>query len=70
VASVGRSVSVATLVGSGITARNIADYGGADALIVGSSIKKDGHWSNPIDRERADALVRAFRALPSTLAPR
>ena len=70
VASVGRSVSVATLVGSGITTRNIADYAGADALIVGSSIKKDGHWSNPIDRDRADALVRAFRALPSTLAPR
>ena len=65
VASVAGAVSVATLVGSGITVRNIADYGDADALIVGSSIKKDGIWSNPIDPDRAEALVRAFRTPPS-----
>ncbi len=65
VTSVSRGVSVPILVGSGITAGNIADYGDADALIVGSSIKKDGIWVNPIDRDRAGALVRAFDALPS-----
>ena len=61
VRSVGRAVSAATLVGSGIARENIADYPDADAFIVGSSIKKEGLWSNPIDAERAHALVRAFR---------
>ena len=61
VRSVGRAVTTATLVGSGITPGNIASYPDADAFIVGSSIKKEGLWSNPIDAERAHALVRAFR---------
>jgi hypothetical protein len=64
VEAVARSVSVPTLVGSGVTAQNIARYAGADAFIVGSSIKEEGLWSNPIDKGRAAELVRAFRALP------
>jgi predicted TIM-barrel enzyme len=60
VKSVGAAVSVPTLVGSGIAIENIHDYGNANALIVGSSIKQDGLWMNPIDMERARALVRAF----------
>lgn len=58
--SVAHSVSVPTLVGSGITIDNILDYSSADALIVGSSIKQDGLWSNEIDSDGARALVRAF----------
>jgi uncharacterized protein len=65
VTAVSRGVSVATLVGSGVTAGNLADYADADALIVGSSIKKDGAWPNAIDRDRTEALVRAFHALPT-----
>jgi predicted TIM-barrel enzyme len=61
VTSVARAVSVPTIVGSGITPENIAQYPDADAFIVGTSIKKDGIWSNPIDPDRARALVRAFR---------
>jgi membrane complex biogenesis BtpA family protein len=64
VETVARSVSLPTLVGSGVTARNIGRYADADAFIVGSSIKEDGLWSNPIDRARAVELVRAFSALP------
>ena len=58
--SVGSAVSVPTIVGSGITADNIHDYQNADAFIVGSSIKQDGLWMNPIDMERARAVVRSF----------
>jgi predicted TIM-barrel enzyme len=47
-------------VGSGISADNIAQFAAADALIVGSSIKKDGLWSNPIDPQRTQALITAF----------
>ncbi len=62
VAAVANSVSVPTMVGSGITAENIASFSSAEAFIVGSSIKKDGLWPNPIDSERARALMRAFQA--------
>ena len=61
--SVGRAVSVPTIVGSGITTDNLLNYAEADAFIVGSSIKQDGLWSNPIEPERARALVRAFSDL-------
>lgn len=61
VTAVAKAVSVPTLVGSGITAENINTFASADAFIVGSSIKKDGLWPNPIDLERARALVQAFQ---------
>ena len=65
VTSVSRAVSVPTIVGSGITMENVLHYPDADGFIVGSSIKKDGLWSNPIDLDRARALVRTFRDLSS-----
>ena len=61
VAAVAGAVSVPTLVGSGLTAENINNFSKADAFIVGSSIKKDGHWSNPIDPERAQKLAQVFQ---------
>ena len=60
VQSVARSVGVPTLVGSGVTLSNFADYSDADALLVGSSIKHGGIWSGPIDESGARALARAF----------
>lgn len=60
VTAVADAVSVPTLVGSGITAENIELYSKADALIVGSSIKEDGLWSNPIEVNRARELSQAF----------
>jgi uncharacterized protein len=60
VEAVADAVSVPTLVGSGITAENISLFSKADALIVGSSIKQDGLWSNPIDIERTRKLRQAF----------
>jgi predicted TIM-barrel enzyme len=58
----GEVISVPTFVGSGITAENIMKFSKAGGLIVGSSIKQDGHWANPIDLERTRAVVRAFNA--------
>jgi membrane complex biogenesis BtpA family protein len=63
VATVAEAVSVPTVVGSGITAENIASFPAADAFIVGSAIKKDGLWSNAIDVDRARELVHAFQSL-------
>lgn len=58
------AVRIPTLVGSGITADNLAAYASADAYIVGSWLKQDGLWSNALEPARLEALVRAFHALP------
>ncbi|MEL7484969.1 MAG: BtpA/SgcQ family protein, partial [Planctomycetota bacterium] len=52
------------LVGSGVTAASLAAYdGAAAAVIVGSDIKRDGIWSNPIDPRRAEAVVSSRDSL-------
>ncbi len=46
------------VIGSGIDVSNIAAFGAqADGLIVGSWIKKDGFWRNPVDQARVRALA-------------
>ena len=54
---------IPTLVGSGITAENVAAFAAADGFIVGSWVKEDGDWSRAVDPRRAEALVRAVAAL-------
>lgn len=50
-------------VGSGVTPETVEPlFEHADGLIVGSFIKQDGKWSNPIDPARCDAIVAAARA--------
>jgi membrane complex biogenesis BtpA family protein len=66
VSAVANAVSVPTLIGSGISSDNINDFANADGFIVGSSIKEDGLWSNPIDVGRTKALARAFMDLVHT----
>jgi membrane complex biogenesis BtpA family protein len=52
------------LVGSGVTAENLAHYATqADGFIVGSSLKVDGHWANPLDKKRVLQLVAARQEL-------
>ncbi|MBJ7392012.1 MAG: BtpA/SgcQ family protein [Chthoniobacterales bacterium] len=51
------------VVGSGVTAHNAAAMlEHADAVIVGSALKRDGHWTGPADLERVRALARAVAA--------
>ena len=64
VEKVRQSVQIPTLVGSGITPRNLARFRSADAFIVGSVLKKGGVWSQPMDPEQIAAMVEAFNALP------
>ena len=61
VSAVSAVVSVPTIIGSGITPENIARYRGADAFIVGSSVKSDGLWSGRLDAVRTRAVVDALR---------
>jgi len=54
--------AIKILLGSGITAANARDYLPlADGFIVGSSLKKDGLVTNPVDPKRVAALARAMR---------
>jgi len=61
VCAVADAVGIPTLVGSGVTEENAERYARADALIVGSSVKRDGLWENEVDGARATAVARAFR---------
>jgi membrane complex biogenesis BtpA family protein len=63
VAAVGDAVAIPVLVGSGIDAENMAQYRAADGFIVGSWVKRDGLWSNPLEEGRVRTLWRAFHAL-------
>ena len=50
------------LLGSGVNIENARNFSAADGFIVGSSLKKNGRLSNPVDSKRVAALVRAMRA--------
>src|SRR5262249_10261106 len=54
------AVRVPVFVGSGVTPESVAALAvHADAFIVGSSLKGDGHWANPPDAARVAAMVQA-----------
>jgi uncharacterized protein len=52
------------LVGSGVTKENLKDYMGlADAIIVGSYFKHDGHWANELSEERVEDFINSANEL-------
>jgi membrane complex biogenesis BtpA family protein len=52
------AVSCEVLVGSGMVMQNVNMFlPHCDALIVGSSLKKDGRWQNPVDQKRVEELM-------------
>ena len=63
VADVATAVRVPVLVGSGITAANLAAYSSAHGFIVGSSVKQGGMWCNPLDPDAVRALADAYDRL-------
>jgi membrane complex biogenesis BtpA family protein len=60
---------VPVIANTGVRADRIADiFAVADGAIVGTSLKRDGVTWNPVDPDRARALVDAARAARSALA--
>lgn len=55
------ATSLPIWIGSGVTPENLADYRAAHGLIVGSWIKRDGDWRQPVDAERASSLAELYR---------
>ncbi len=63
-ATVREAVDCRVLVGSGVTPSNLPDlWPHADGFIIGSSLKRDSRWSNPLDTDRIRALMTAAQAL-------
>lgn len=54
------ATSLPVWIGSGLTPDNIGDYPSAHGLIVGSWMKVDGDWRQPVDPARCVALVKAL----------
>ena len=67
VAAAAGAAGLPILVGSGLTAANISRFSAAHGFIVGTSMKQDGRWELALDRDRVDAIARAFTALPVNL---
>lgn len=60
--NVKKSISIPVAVGSGVTEENIAvQKETADIMIVGTTLRKGGKMSEPIDPSRAAAIVAAAR---------
>ncbi len=55
--------SLPIVIGSGINPTNASAYRSADAWIVGSSLKRDGHWAAEPDPARVEAMVRAAQRI-------
>jgi len=66
VQAVAAAVAIPVLVGSGVRPDNIARYASAHGFIVGSSVKRDGLWSNPLDESRMTAIAEEFRKLAAS----
>lgn len=63
-AAVKQACDLPVIVGSGVTTENAAAYAAADGLIVGSSLKRNGLWSEELDAARVSAFMQAVRELP------
>jgi uncharacterized protein len=50
------------LLGSGVTTHNVHEYSQADGFIVGTSLKRGGRLSNPVDSKRVASLAKTIRA--------
>jgi membrane complex biogenesis BtpA family protein len=61
--NVAAAVSIPTFVGSGVTPANIGQYPHADGFIIGSAMKRGGHWANAVDPHCVQEAAKAFAAL-------
>lgn len=67
VATVRQAVSIPVCIGSGLTPANLPElWPHADVFIVGSHLKVDGLWSNPIDPQRLTEFMTAVARLRKT----
>ncbi|PRD24328.1 UNVERIFIED_CONTAM: Uncharacterized protein F13E9.13 [Trichonephila clavipes] len=49
------------IIGSGVTISNVKDYIDADALIIGSHFKTDGHWRSELDSDKIKKFIEKIQ---------
>jgi len=63
VTQVSGALGIPLLVGSGLGPGNLPRFAAADGFIVGSSVKRGGVWSEPLDPAATRAMAEVFRSL-------
>ena len=59
-----QKVKLPVMIGSGVTLENIGDYiTQADAFIIGSHFKKQGHWSGELCADRINSFMEKFNEI-------
>lgn len=48
---------IPVLVGSGVNSNNFEQFLNANAMVIGSYFKQDGHWSNPLVFDKVNAFM-------------
>lgn len=62
--SIHKKCKMPILIGSGVSAENVNDYFyKADAAIIGSYFKRDGHWCNELCEKRIAELMKIVNSL-------
>ena len=69
VEDVRRHVDCHVLVGSGVSQENVQKFQPwSDAIIIGSSLKRNGKWQNPLDLERIKLFMEKSRQIEATMS--
>lgn len=58
-----KSVDLPVLIGSGVTVDNVQSYIQASGMIIGSSFKKDGHWSGDVEFTKVKSFMSKVERL-------
>ena len=62
--TIDEATNLPVIVGSGVTASNLKDlHPRAKGVIIGSSLKQEGKWENPVDVERVKAFMGVVKQL-------
>ncbi len=63
-----KAVSIPVLLGSGVTLDNANNLlSAADGAIIGSWFKKNNHWKNPVDFDRAKTFMNKVKKIRSKI---
>lgn len=58
-----KSSTLPIIIGSGVTKENVIQYTNADALIIGSYFKSNGHWKNELSNVRINDFMEEIKCL-------
>lgn len=56
-------VSIPVLVGSGLEPSHLKEYAFSDGFIIGSALKENGNWKNPVSQSAAQQVTKIFKLL-------